>query len=787
MDSSKKQFAMAGPKGDGKRLSPATINSNLLSLQAQSDATSPIRRYKRDRPLSSCSFEFLQEEQENYGAEPPSSPASPTPIATPNKSSSRQRLFSQKKPSLASLTISSSSSNSNSSLHSRSPPQFPRAPLKTLSHSVKQKTIAFTRAMTDVVSKSSASSSNFFGSQSTSTPRVDSSYFSSLDRPRLSGEQEQEQEQGEVDLGNGVETDHDEDDDEDDEGDDTFDTINVVSPIRQNQALRNISKSPVNTNRVAIRRFHSVCQTQQEIESFKLMQDNSHLKHTTIKTYSSTSDAIPRINEDQMYQILDGNHNCEFDEFMIVDCRFDYEFDGGHIVNAVNISTKETLEEIFFNKVDEDASNGQSKKNTKKLVIFHCEYSLFRGPSLAKQLRKLDRTKNHRSYPFLSHPDIVILDGGYKQFYTKYDAEFCTPQNYVPMRQANNEDKCKVLLNQARKENKILQRSNSMSSSQVSTSSTPSFYSFPSSASASASASSLQDRPMDLFSTSTSTSKSSKILKRQKSNSKVANPTSPSPFFLSRSSSSITTTSFEPPRLSLKHTRTNSFSSVHSNSSSSCLSSPLISNFPTPTEEEFPPTTRLQPPHAAFSRSLSQASSIFSSSHRKSISSTMSSSSTISLLSATSSTDSLASADAAPSAITSSSADYNADSLINHSLSDFFDNKPTSILRPVRRKPVSALPASPVTSNPFTLSPSTTTTTTTNSNTSYVFPVKRSNAPQLNPTSGNFCSPAVSSPLTLGASHLEDDGGAGAGKMNHRRTATSYVSYNELHEVDEEE
>ena len=33
---------------------------------------------------------------------------------------------------------------------------------------------------------------------------------------------------------------------------------------------------------------------------------------------------------------------------LVIDCRFDYEFEGGHIKNAINLNTPEALEEYFF-------------------------------------------------------------------------------------------------------------------------------------------------------------------------------------------------------------------------------------------------------------------------------------------------------------------------------------------------------------------------------------------------------------------------------------------------------
>lgn len=56
---------------------------------------------------------------------------------------------------------------------------------------------------------------------------------------------------------------------------------------------------------------------------------------------------------------------------LIVDSRYPYEYNGGHIVNAINIYREDQLEEIFL--------NNPSKHGNKIMIIFHCEFSAERG------------------------------------------------------------------------------------------------------------------------------------------------------------------------------------------------------------------------------------------------------------------------------------------------------------------------------------------------------------------------------------------------------------------------
>jgi M-phase inducer tyrosine phosphatase len=120
--------------------------------------------------------------------------------------------------------------------------------------------------------------------------------------------------------------------------------------------------------------------------------------------------------------ILDGKYNDKYDQRMVVDCRFEYEFDGGHIDGAVNYNDKELLTSQLF----------QSALPGKTLLIFHCEYSAHRAPIMARYVRQQDRTTNVEHYPKLTYPEVYILDGGYSGFFSEH-RDRCFPQNYVEM------------------------------------------------------------------------------------------------------------------------------------------------------------------------------------------------------------------------------------------------------------------------------------------------------------------------------------------------------------------
>ena len=92
--------------------------------------------------------------------------------------------------------------------------------------------------------------------------------------------------------------------------------------------------------------------------------------------------------------------------------------------NAINLYTKEGINTFL---------NDRTVTSTKNhLLIFHCEFSSERGPKLCRFLRSQDRELNKERYPQLNFPEIYILEGGYKQFFSSHK-DLCFPQAYKPM------------------------------------------------------------------------------------------------------------------------------------------------------------------------------------------------------------------------------------------------------------------------------------------------------------------------------------------------------------------
>ena len=86
--------------------------------------------------------------------------------------------------------------------------------------------------------------------------------------------------------------------------------------------------------------------------------------------FNSDEESLPRITKDTMIDVLDGKYGQCYDRSIIVDCRFEYEYEGGHIEGAINVNDKERLAAQLF----------ESPPPEKTLLIFHCEYSAHRAP-----------------------------------------------------------------------------------------------------------------------------------------------------------------------------------------------------------------------------------------------------------------------------------------------------------------------------------------------------------------------------------------------------------------------
>ncbi|KAI9501681.1 Rhodanese-like domain-containing protein, partial [Coemansia spiralis] len=135
------------------------------------------------------------------------------------------------------------------------------------------------------------------------------------------------------------------------------------------------------------------------------------------------TDPIMRIEAQTASELFAGQFDDLYDEKIVVDCRFPYEYEGGHIAGAVNAPTPEALEKLLLDR---------PRSDRRVVVVLHCEYSIQRAPSMASHLRRRDREVNMHRYPYLHYPEIYVLKGGYRHFFGTHRLQ-CEPQSYVEM------------------------------------------------------------------------------------------------------------------------------------------------------------------------------------------------------------------------------------------------------------------------------------------------------------------------------------------------------------------
>lgn len=153
-------------------------------------------------------------------------------------------------------------------------------------------------------------------------------------------------------------------------------------------------------------------------------------------------DGLLRVSTNTVKALLRGDYQDKISGFHIVDCRFDYEYSGGHIDGAINVNSTNDVERLLLmagQGVHADGSplpvpsrSGDTLDVKPKVIIFHCEFSQKRAPAFAKFLRSRDRTINNAYYPKVYFPELYVLEKGYCGFFQSCP-DFCQPSAYVSM------------------------------------------------------------------------------------------------------------------------------------------------------------------------------------------------------------------------------------------------------------------------------------------------------------------------------------------------------------------
>lgn len=217
--------------------------------------------------------------------------------------------------------------------------------------------------------------------------------------------------------------------------DSLFKAQSCSQPLAQALKNRSISMTePSNKENSKLRRCISV-NAADLVEPVKKLQCVKN-SVCTLEDCISVETAAALLGGDDMRQL--------FDRVVFVDCRYPYEYEGGHIhvqpsladwIDVVHVPPHESQAalDLFFNGGGTRPLPPMRLGQDRVCIIFHCEFSERRGPDLWRKVRGEDRRrafeKDH--YPALYYPEMYVLKSGYKKFFETYP-DLCEPQGYVP-------------------------------------------------------------------------------------------------------------------------------------------------------------------------------------------------------------------------------------------------------------------------------------------------------------------------------------------------------------------
>jgi len=170
----------------------------------------------------------------------------------------------------------------------------------------------------------------------------------------------------------------------------------------------------------------------------------------TLPTVPGRHTDLKSITPETLARLLEGNFGSKIPKYYIVDARYPYEYDGGHVISAANLHTEDMIMAEFMSGFD-----GSEVPEEKTVVIFHCEFSAERGPRLMRFLRNVDRTKHGAIYPKLRYPEMYLLDGGYQRFF-ECRPDKCEPRQYVRMLDKNFAQEMKMFRRKTKSMNEML-------------------------------------------------------------------------------------------------------------------------------------------------------------------------------------------------------------------------------------------------------------------------------------------------------------------------------------------
>jgi hypothetical protein len=171
---------------------------------------------------------------------------------------------------------------------------------------------------------------------------------------------------------------------------------------------------------------------------------------STVPSDELDGKSIPVLNFSDLYDCM-----------YILDCRFLFEYEGGHLPGALNITAFKQVVDLLLPSISSSYSSTSFEEcvmnsdipemQSRVLIVFHCEFSQSRGPDYFSGFRELDRTLH--TYPKLTYPEAYVLHGGYNAFYSAFP-KLCG-DGYVRMTDQRWVHQCTEAMKQRKEEKRI--------------------------------------------------------------------------------------------------------------------------------------------------------------------------------------------------------------------------------------------------------------------------------------------------------------------------------------------
>lgn len=175
---------------------------------------------------------------------------------------------------------------------------------------------------------------------------------------------------------------------------------------------------------------------QQKEDTPDILPDSSRLYSLPSLSAGSKHPSLRSITCDTLAELMEGRYSSTIRSFRVVDVRYQFEYEGGHIQGAENWQHGE--DEQFLTaflptealgapppSYDSATHDPEAKDEQRDILIFHCEFSSQRGPDFYMKLRERDRQLNKDVYPGLHFPECYLLHLGYKEFWRRHPS-LCT-------------------------------------------------------------------------------------------------------------------------------------------------------------------------------------------------------------------------------------------------------------------------------------------------------------------------------------------------------------------------